>query len=396
MGSFLSQTFAVIVMNIRSLPRRLWMSLAMILASAVVVSILLAFLAMARGFEVTLNSAGSDDVAIFLREGSAAELNSTVLRDQIGLIETAPGIAKDSDDSALISPELYVIVDGIKKTSLTEANIPLRGIGSKGKQMRQGFELLDGRMFTEGTNEMIVGRGILREFNGFDLGSEVKFGKNSWKIVGVFSTGGNVFESELWADAKVIQNLYNRGSSVQSVRAQLSSNQDLQTIKEFVANDPRLNLDVQTEKDYFTTQSKSLGYMALFGRIISAIMALGALAGALNTMYTSVADRSKEIATLRTIGFSNWSAFVGTLTEALALAVMGGFLGSIMAFLLFDGMNASTLGGSFTQVVFSFQLTSDLITQGINMSLLIGFFSGVFPAWRAARMPILLAFRTEH
>jgi putative ABC transport system permease protein len=395
MNSFLSQTGAVIVMNIRSLPRRIWMSLAMILASAVVVAILLAFLAMARGFEITLNSAGSDDIAVFLRQGSSAELNSTVSREQAALIETAPGVANDAQ-GAIVSPELYVIVDGIKKTSQTEANIPLRGISERGMAMRQNFALIKGRAFTPGTNEMIVGQGLLREFDGFDLDQEVRFGKNVWKVVGVFSTGGNVFESELWADVKVIQNLYNRGSTVQVVRAQLESADALDGIKAFVENDPRLNLDLQSEKDYFATQSKSLGYMAIFGKVISAIMALGALAGALNTMYTSVADRSKEIATLRTIGFSNSSAFFGTLVEALALAAIGGAVGSFMAYLLFDGMNASTLGGSFTQVVFSFQLTSDLLVQGIVMALAIGFLSGVFPAWRAARMPVLLAFRAEH
>ena len=194
----------------------------------------------------------------------------------------------------------------------------------------------------------------------------------------------------------MIQNLYNRGSTVQVVRAELESSGDLESVKAFVEKDPRLNLDVQTEKDYFATQSQNLSYMAIFGKIISAVMALGALAGALNTMYTSVADRSKEIATLRTIGFSNSSAFVGTLFEALVLAAIGGMVGSLMAFLIFDGMNASTLGGSFTQVVFSFKLTSDLLTQGIFMALIIGFFSGVFPAWRAARMPVLLAFRSDH
>jgi putative ABC transport system permease protein len=395
MGSFISQTLAVISMNILSLPRRIWMSLAMVLASAVVVAILLAFLAMARGFETTLKGAGEEDTAIFLREGSAAELNSVLSRDQLGLIENAPGIKK-TEQGALISPELYVIVDGIKKTTQTEANIPLRGISENGLIMRNGFQITQGRMFTPGTDEMIVGRGLIGEFDGFDLGKEVRFGKIKWTVVGIFSTGGNVFESELWTDIKVIQNLYNRGSSVQTIRAKLDSANSIEQLKEYIKNDPRLNLDVQTEKDYFAGQSKGLEYMAIFGRVISFIMALGALAGALNTMYTSVADRSKEIATLRTIGFSNSSAFIGTVTEALTLSAIGGLIGALLAYLIFDGITASTLGGSFTQVVFSFKLTGDLIFQGIQIALLIGLISGVFPAWRAARMPVLLAFRTEH
>ncbi len=395
MGSLFSQSIAVVMMNMRSLGRRLWMSLAMIFASAEVVAILLSFLAMAKGFEITLNSAGSEDTAIFLREGSAAELNSVISRDQNNLIASAPGIVSD-DIGPQVSGELYVIVDGIKKTSQTEANIPLRGISERGVLMRQNFSITQGRMFNTGTDEIVVGAGLIQEFDGFDLGQEVKFGKTTWKVVGVFSTGGNVFESELWADLNVIQNLYNRGSSVQTIRAKLASPDSLTQINEYIKNDPQLTLDVQTEKAYFAAQSKSLSYMAIFGKVISFIMALGALAGALNTMYTSVADRSKEIATLRTIGFSNTSAFIGTMVESLSLSALGGLLGALIAYLLFDGMNASTLGGSFTQVVFSFQLTSDLIQQGITMALIIGFVSGVFPAWRAARMPVLLAFRSEH
>jgi len=380
------------MMNVRSLPRRLWMSLAMVLASAVVVAILLAFLAMAKGFESTMNGAGSDDVAMLMREGAAAELNSTVTRDQVNLVEDLPGIARDSD-GAKVSPELYVIVDGTKKSTGTEANLPLRGLDARGMAMRGNVQLTRGRNFTPGTNELIVGEGVLREFDGFDVGSEVRFGKNTWKVVGAFSTGGNVFESELWADAKVIQSHYNRGSSYQTIRAQLQKPGDLEPLQKAIAADPRLNLDAQTEKAYFAGQGKQLQYMAIFGRVISFIMALGALAGALNTMYTSVADRAKEIATLRALGFSNFSAFCGTIAEALVLAIAGGLLGSIAAFLFFDGLNASTLGGSFTQVVFRFDMSPELFVQGAVLALVIGFASGFFPAWRAARLPVIVAFQ---
>lgn len=390
--SLLSQSSAVIVMNVRSLPRRFWMSAAMVFASAVVVAILLAFLAMAKGFEVTMQGAGSDDVAFFLRVSSAAELNSSVSNEQVNLLRNAPGIAVN-ENGPIVSPELYVIVDGIKKSSQTKANIPLRGINAQGIALRENFVLTEGRMYSTGTNELIVGQGIIDEFEGFALGDEIRSGKNVWTVVGIFTSGGNVFESELWADAKVIQNLYNRGSSYQSVRAKLTSPDQLDAIKAYVENDPRLNQDVQSEKSYFSEQSKGLGYMALFGRVISTIMALGALAGALNTMYTSVSDRAGEIATLRAIGFSHISAFIGTLSEALVLSVIGGVLGSIAAFVFFDGLSAATLGGSFTQVVFQFKLTSDLFVQGASMALIIGFISGLFPAWRAARMPVVVAFQ---
>ncbi len=395
MGTQLSQIYSVTAMNLQSLPRRLWMSLAMVLASAIVVAILLAFLAMAKGFDVTLQSAGSSNIAILMREASAAELNSAITREQVNLIEAAEGVAHD-EQGPIASPELYVIVDGTKKSSQTDANIPLRGLNQRGFAMRGNAKIIAGRMFTTGTNELIVGAGVLRQFDGFELDKVVKFGKNSWKVVGVFSTGGNVFESELWADVNVLQNLYNRGSSYQTIRVQLASETALQSIQDLVDKDPRLNLDVETEASYFATQGKQLRYIALFGQVISSIMALGALAGALNTMYTSVAQRSKEIATLRAIGFSNLSAFMGTLIEAMSLATLGGLIGALLAFIFFDGINASTLGGSFTQVVFSFKLTADLILQGIIMALLIGFISGFFPAWKAARTPVVLAFHSNH
>jgi putative ABC transport system permease protein len=393
MSHLFSQSCAVIAMNIRSLPRRFWMSLAMVFSSAVVVAILLAFLAMAKGFEATMQSAGSSDIAFFIRTGSAAELNSSASREQVNLIENAPGIVRD-EQGPLVSPELYVIVDGIKKSTQQDANIPLRGLSQRGVDMRKGFTLTAGRMFTPGTDELMVGAGILREFDGFDLGQEIRFGKYTWKVVGVFSTGGNVFESELWADAKVIQNLYNRGSSFQSVRARISSPDDLTAINEYLKSEPRLTHEVQTESAYFAAQGKSLEYMAIFGWVISSIMALGALAGAMNTMYTSVSDRAMEIATLRAIGFSHFSAFIGTMVEAMTLAVIGSIVGSLAAYIFFDGLHASTLGGSFTQVVFSFQLTSDLFIQGITLALVIGFISGVFPAWKAARVPVIVVFQS--
>lgn len=394
MTSLFSQSLAVIVMNMRSLPRRVWMSLAMIIASGVVVAILLAFLAMAKGFEVTLKGAGTEDVAFIMRTGSAAELNSSISKEQFNLIETAPGIVQ-RNGKAMVSPELYVIIDGVKRSSQTEANLPLRGMHPDvGVAMRNGFSLTSGRMFEEGTSEIIVGEGVISQFEGFELGSEIRSGKSSWKVVGTFTTGGNVFESEIWADARVVQSQYNRGSGYQSIRAQLTSADQLEQLKTFMENEPRLTHDAQSEAAYFATQGEGLSFMAIFGRVISSIMALGALAGALNTMYTSVSDRSKEIATLRAIGFSHMSAFIGTMFEALLLAAIGGVLGSVAAYLLFDGINASTLGGSFTQVVFSFELTPELFRQGANMALLIGFFAGVFPAWRAARVPVMVAFQS--
>lgn len=393
MRGFFSQIWTVVVMNILSLPRRLWMSLAAIFAVSVVVAVLLAFLAMAKGFEQTLAGTGTDRIAIITRTGSQSELNSSMSRDTVNLVATAPGIARDAGGDPVYSAELYVIVDGIKRSNQLKANIPMRGISPRGFGLREQLEIVEGRQFEPGRNEIVVGEGVLRQFEGFELGREIRFGKTNWEVVGVFSTGGSAFESELWADAPTVQSQFQRGSSFQTVRLRLETPGDVQPILEFVENDPQLILDVETEADFFANQGRALTGIAIFGWILSVVMGLGALAGALNTMYTSVAARAREIATLRAIGFSNISAFMGTLAESLLLSVLGGLAGAIAAWLFFDGFSASTLGASFTQVVFTFELTPELFRDGIVLAVAIGLIGGLFPAWRAARVPVVTAFQ---
>lgn len=392
MRGFFSQIWTVVVMNILSLPRRLWMSLAAIFAVSVVVAVLLAFLAMAKGFEQTLAGTGTDGIAIITRTGSQSELNSSMSRDTVNLVATAPGIARDAGGDPVYSAELYVIVDGIKRSTQSKANIPMRGISTRGFGLREQLEIVEGRQFEPGRNEIVVGQGVLRQFEGFELGREIRFGKTDWEVVGVFSTGGSAFESELWADAPTVQSQFQRGSSFQTVRLRLETPGDVEPIREFVDNDPQLILDVETEADFFSNQGRALTGIAIFGWILSVVMGLGALAGALNTMYTSVAARAREIATLRAIGFSNVSAFMGTLAESLLLSILGGLAGAIAAWLFFDGFSASTLGASFTQVVFTFELTPELFRDGIVLALAIGLIGGLFPAWRAARVPVVTAF----
>ena len=392
MSNLLSQISAVVVMNVRSLPRRFWMSLAAIFAVSVVVAVLLSFLSMANGFEQTLKGTGSEDVAIVTRSGSRSELNSNMGRDTVNIIATAPGIAKNADGDPIYSPELYVIVDGIKKTSRTEANLPMRGITLAGFELRDHVEITEGRLFTPGTNEIIVGAGVLREFDGFDLGTQIRFGKTEWEVVGVFSTGGSAFESELWADAPTIQTQFQRGSSYQTVRIRLETSGNIQGLLDLVEQDARLELDVETEAAFFAEQAEALNATVIGGWVLSIVMALGALAGALNTMYTSVSSRSVEIATLRALGFSNISAFIGTLVESIILSVLGGVLGALISFAFMDGLSASTIGGNFTQVVFTFEMSPQLFQNGIGLALLIGVFGGFFPAFQAARLPVIVAF----
>ena len=390
MRTFLLQVVAVTLINIKSIPQRFWLSLSTVVAVALVVMVLLSFLAMANGFQRTLASSGSNDVAIVLRGGSQAEINSTVSREQVRLIEDGPGIARSADSKPMVSAELYLIVDGVKRASQTKANLPLRGVGQEGAAVRKGIRIVEGRMFNPGANEIVVGKALLREFEGFEIGKTVPFSTTRWTVVGIFEADGSVFESEIWADLPVVQSLFNRSNIFQTVRARLQSAAALDTLKRYVDEEPRLKLDVKSEVTYFTEQaSQTSDLIQKLGWPLSIAMALGALAGALNAMYSSVATRAVEIATLRAIGFGGFPAFVGTLVESLILAALGGVIGAVATYLVFDGFSASTLGASFTQVVFSFSLSPALIAQGVMLALAVGLLGGLFPAIRAARMPIV-------
>src|SRR5882757_871100 len=390
MRSLLLQITAVTAMNLKSLPKRFWLSLSTVIAVALVVVVLLAFLAMRNGFQHTLDSAGAKDVAVILRGGSQSEVASVIARDQVRLIEEAPGIAKGSDGKPLVSAELYLVVDGIKHSSQTKANLPLRGIGQEGAAVRKGITITAGRMFAPGSNEIVVGKALLKEFDGLELGQTVTFGTGRWTVVGIFEAEGSVFESEIWADLPVVQSLFNRPNFVQTVRARLESPASLEALRSYNDNDARLKLDVKSEAAYFADQAgQTTDVIQKLGWPLAIAMAFGALAGALNTMYSSVAARAVEIATLRAIGFGGFPAFVGTMIESLVLAAIGGLIGAAATYLVFDGLTASTLGGSFTQVVFAFKLSPALIWQGVLLALAVGLIGGLFPAIRAARMPIV-------
>jgi putative ABC transport system permease protein len=390
MRSLLLQIAAVTTINLKSIPQRVLLSLTTVVAIALVVMVLLAFLAMANGFQRTIAGSGSEDIGIVLRGGSQAEINSTVTREQVRLVEDGPGIARGGDGKPLVSPELYLVVDGIKRATQTKANLPLRGIGEQGFVLRKGIVITAGRMFNRGANEIVVGKGLAREFDGFNLGSTVAFGTTRWAVVGIFEADGSVFESEIWADLPVVQSLFNRNNFFQTVRVRLTGPAALDELKGYNDNDPRMKLDVKSEAAYFADQSsQTTDLIQKLGWPLAIAMAFGALAGALNTMYSSVAARATEIATLRAIGFGSFSAFVGTLIESLSLAAIGGVIGAALTYGVFDGISASTLGGNFTQVVFNFRLSLALVGEGILLALAVGLIGGLFPALRAARMPIV-------
>lgn len=386
MASLMNQIGAVTALNIRSIPQRAAMSIASVVAVGLTIAVLLFFLALSHGLSETVRGSGADDVAIVLREGSNAELNSVVTRDQLNILATGPNVVQ-RDGAPVASGELLVIVDGVKRSTGTNANMPFRGIGPEGLSLRHSVRITQGRMFRPGTNEIVVGQGLLREFAGFEFGRTIRLRGTTWQIVGVFEAPGTVYESELWADVNVTQSLFNRPNVYQTMRMQLSSPQAMEAFRTWATSDARLNgLEVLSERAYYARQASQSGQgFLVIGWGLGIMMAIGALSGALNTMYSSVAARSSEIATLRIIGFSGWAAFFGTMVEALILSTAGALLGVLIAYIAFNGRTTSTLGAGFTQLVFQFQLSPSIIISAVIVAIVIGLFGGFLPGIRAAR-----------
>ncbi len=386
------QALAVAAVGIAGLPQRWGASMVIVVGIAGVVAVLVAMLAMGKGFEATLNQTGSDDSAIILRGGSQAETNSVISRDQVPLISSLAGIATGDDGRPLASPELSQVVNLPTKADGTDANVQLRGVGPKAWELRPGVEIVEGRRFEPGLRELVVGAGAQEQFAGLAVGSEIELGNQVWSVVGKFASGDS-HESELWADAEVVGSSYNR-SSYQSVTVKLAGADGFARLKGALAADPRLKLDVQTTFDYYSKQSEGLTRLiTILGTVIGTIMAIGAVFGALNTMYAAVAGRAREIATMRALGFRGLPVVVAVMLETMLLALLGGILGAGLAWLVFNGYTVSTLGSNFSQVVFQFEVSPELLWNGLKWALGIGLVGGLFPALRAARLPVTTALR---
>lgn len=390
---FLNQIIAVTALNLRNLPTRMGTSLVAIVGVAAVVIVFAGVLSMANGFEQTLLAAGADDSAIIMRSGATSELSSGIGAAQVDIISNAPGVLRDGD-TPLVSAELYVVVDVRKKSTNEEANVPFRGVEVGAFNVRRNVEITEGRMFVPGTNEFVVGRAAQQEFIGLGLDETVRFGQSEWTVVGIFEAGGSVAESELWTDVRVLQSAYRRGNSFQSVRVRLESEDSLALLDQHLADDPRINVDVVSERDYYASQAEgTTGLIRGLGVPLTILMSIGAIFGALNSMYSSISVRGKEIATLRALGFGPFAVLVSTVVESTLLALIGGLIGAAAAYLVFNGFQASTLGASFSQVVFDFAVTPDLLIDGLYAALIIGAIGGLFPAIRAARLPVAQALR---
>jgi len=394
MLKWIKQTIAVTLLSIRTIPQRLSSSIVAIVGIAGVVIVFVAVLSIAEGFRAAMTTAGSPSRVLVMRSGADSEMTSGIGGDNAVVIKQAPGLLHDGN-TAVASAELYVIVDLNKRSKGTPANVPLRGVEPTAFQVRDDVKVAAGRMFQFGTNEAIVGRAASRQFSGVDLGSEFKSGQLTLKIVGMFESGGSVAETEIWADSHLLQGIYRRGNSYQSVLARLESPASFTTFKNWITTNPQLNMQVQRENDYYSAQSTTMTTLIRgIGYVIAGLMGIGAIFGAILTMYTAVASRTREIATLRALGFNTSSVLVSVLGESLSLAALGGLVGGLAAYLAFNGYQTSTMNfQTFSQVAFAFAVTPALLFQGLFYSLIMGLVGGLWPAIRAARLPIASALR---
>lgn len=387
------RALAVTRVGLGTLGGRRGAAAVIVIGIAGVVGVLVALLAMGEGLATTLRETGSVETAIVLRGGAGGEANSVLGREEIEVIRAAPGVARDQRGRPVASAEIAVVANVPRRGGGEEVNISLRGVGEEAWAVWPNVQLVEGRRFEPGLRELVAGRAAERQFAGLGLGQTLRLSGQDWTVVGIFASG-DTRESELWGDARSVGSAYRRGSSAQSVTVKLEAPEAFAAFKAALQSDPRLKVDVDTTRDYFTRQSEGITrVIRVVGMVIGFIMAIGAAAGALNSMYAAVATRAREIATLRALGFGGGPVVVSVLLETLLLACLGGVLGAALVWLAFNGYTASTLGENFSQVVFEFRVTPELAWTGLRWALAIGFLGGWFPALRAARLPVATALR---
>ena len=337
---------------------------------------------------------GADDVVIVLRSSADNEMTSGLSREKARLVADTAGVAR-TPDGPLASAELFVMINLPKRTTGTDANVPFRGVEKAAMPVRGDVKIVEGRTFASGRNEVIAGIGAARSFGGLEIGHTIRVGQTEWQVVGIFAGGGGASESEIWTDAAVLQPAYHRGDSFQSVYAKLESPQAFEQFKQAVSKNPQLKVKALRQAEFLADQSSMLTtFIRSVGFVIAALMALGALFGALNTMFSAVAARTREIATLRALGFGRSPVVLSVLLESLVLALIGGGTGAAAAYFAFDGFKAATINWqTFSQIAFAFQVTPPLLVSAIIWAATIGLIGGLFPAIRAARLPVATALR---
>ena len=396
LGSFARQCEAVTRYNMETIWQRRGVSAVAVFGIAGVVGVLVAVLSMAAGFRAVVTGQARDEVAVVLRSGSTGETASILSRQDIQVLEEAPGVARGAA-GALVSPELFVIIDRRKIGADTDANVPLRGVEAAAFEVRDQIEIVEGRSFEPGRNEVIVGDGAAQSFQGLRVGDRIDVGRVSWEVVGRFTSGGGISESEIWTDTRVLQQAYQRGNSFNVAFVRLTDAEAFEGFKEAIEEDPRASLGARTQTAYLAAQSRPIEiFISVVGWIIVAMMSGGAVFAALNTMYAAVSSRSREIATLRALGFARLPVVFSVMVESLLFALVGAAVGGAASWLLFDGFRAATINwASFSQVAFAFEVTPALLFQGVTLALVIGAIGGVLPATSAARRSVIGALREQ-
>jgi len=380
--------------NLRSVRARWTSSVVAVLGIAGTVGVFVAMLSLARGFRATLVASGSAGNAIVLRAGATSEMMGAVSLDQIKVLEDEPGVAR-SANGPLVTQEVVVVAPFPVASTGTDANVQVRGVSANVLDIRKNVKIVEGRFFQPGLAELIVGKNASHSYAGLTLGNTVKFGGGNWKVVGIFDAGGSAFDSEVWCDARILNQIYHRPENIfQSVTVHLTNPDALQQFKDSVTSDPRMTVDISREIDYYEKQSRTLSRLIIvLGSMVAVVMGIGAIFGALNTMYSAVSERSREIATMRALGFGSGSVIVSFVFEALFIAFVGGLLGCLVVLPL-NGLTTGTMNWqTFSHLAFAFKITPALLGIGILFSLLMGLIGGVPPAVRAARRPVAIALR---
>jgi putative ABC transport system permease protein len=384
-----------VIYNVRSVKARWTSAIVAVLGIAGTVGVFVAMLSLARGFRATLVASGSEDNAIIMRAGATSEMMSGVALDQVKIMQDAPGVARGSDGAPLVTSEVVVVAPFPLKSTGTDANVQVRGVSSNVLSIRKNVKILEGRMFNPGLSELVVGKNANGTYSGLSLGNSVNFGGGHWQVVGVFDAGGSAFDSEVWTDARVLDDVYKRPTNVfQSVTVHLTSPSALQQFKDAVTADPRLSVDVSREIDYYSKQSTRMTQLiTVLGGLVAGVMAIGAIFGALNTMYSAVAERGREIATMRALGFGAAAVVSSFVIEALLISFVGGAIGCL-AVLPLNGLTTATMNWqTFSNMAFAFKITSGLLLGGIIFALVMGIVGGLPPAIRAAARPVAVALR---
>jgi putative ABC transport system permease protein len=380
--------------NFRSIRARWTSTIVAILGIAGTVGVFVAMLSLARGFKATLVASGSPGNALVMRAGSTSEMMGGITLDSIKVLQDAPGIARDGS-VPLVTQEVVGVIPFPLISTGTDANVQVRGVSPNVLQIRTFVKIAQGRMFQPGLSELVVGKNASKTYAGLTLGNAVQFAGGHWRIVGIFDAGGSAFDSEVWCDAKILNQVLQRPAYIfQSATVHLASPSTFQTFKDAVTSDPRMNVDVVREIDYYAKQSTTMTRLiTVLGGFVAAIMAIGAIFGALNTMYSAVAERGREIATMRAVGFSSWNVILSFLFEALLISFIGGILGCLVVLPL-NGFTTNTMNfQTFSNVAFAFKITFDLLMLGVLFALVMGVLGGLLPAVRAAIQPVSVALR---